>query len=606
MADIHPKLFATNKEIDKAKELIANGDILMVKAWEQIRKEAEETIISALPEGKLDDAGMRRTGVHRTAVLTPPLVMAWWLSGEEKYAKRAWEAFENLLTFEDWGVQTQPPYTDRHFLDTGVGAFVVALIYDGLYHYLNEEQKTKVMAAADKYVHIPAMAQYDGSARRTWQWNKAHHNWNGICNGGIIMSSLMFMKHDPERLSKLVAYAMADLPLYLKEFEPHGQSEEGLMYWHYGLMYTLPALDAVIRTLGTDFGYTNLPGLRKAGYFPLYLTGPVTSLSVGDDPVKTSRHNTFFWFSKHYNDPAMAKITYDLAIENGGSLKWFDMFYYDAELVAKGGTITPAPDHYVFGLELVTLRENWHDRNAIFAGIHGGANNANHGHLDAGTFDIQALGEVWAYGNLGRDDYTFPGYFSKTTLPGYKDEPHPQKEAGRWHFYRLRAEGKNCLVFNPTTRPDQEERAEAKFLHQHSSAHFATIALDLTSCYHRDVNFYVRSLSLDKKKKSVIISDFFDAKENALAWWSVHTKATIIIAPDGKTAYLRQNGKQVRVRLQTEGNYRFQILPATYLPGQDFPLTRNTENRGFRKLAVRFDDVKNMEIRVVFDNFITL
>ncbi|MBV5343400.1 hypothetical protein JZU68_07255, partial [bacterium] len=387
------------------------------------------------------------------------------------------DVFQNMSTWNDWGTMVEAPYTDRHFLDTGVSAFAAALVYDGLYNWMSVEQRNSVYHSTQKYLFTPVLAQYKNEAKRTWQWNKSSNNWNGICNGGVIMASLIMYEHNPQTLSWLISTATNDLPIFVREFEPDGQSEEGLMYWGYALMYTLPSFDAMQRCLGTTYGLAETPGMRKTGYFPLFSTGPVTSLNIGDDPLKNSRAKSFFWLAKHFNDASLAKLQYDLIVENGSEMPWFDFFYYNPDLVAKGKNVTIPLDNSVYGLEIMSMRENWTSKDALYVAIHGGYNSASHGHLDAGTFYIQALGEVWAYGDLGSDNYTYPGYFAKKTYPQYNDAVSEQKEAGRWHFYRLRTEGKNCLVFNPSNRPEQGELGTASVLKPQSTADYGYFVL---------------------------------------------------------------------------------------------------------------------------------
>ncbi len=596
----HPRQFATQADIDRVKSLIKSGDPLMLKAWEQMKKLADENLQKPFVTGELDDAKLRVKGTHANAVLLPPLVIAYWITGENNYAKRAFEVFENMAGWADWGTLIEPPYTDRHFLDTGIAAFDAALIYDGLYNWMSPEQRNFVFETTQKYLFIPSLAQYKNEAKRTWQWNKANNNWNGICNGNIAVAALCMYERNPETMGWLVATAANDMQIFIREFEPDGQSEEGLMYWGYGLMYTFPALDCLQRHLGTTFGLAETPGMRKTGYFPVYTTGTVTSINIGDDPLKTDKAKTFFWPAKHLQDPVLAKLQYDMVMEQNGDLPWFDFFYYDPELVKKGNNITVQPDNSVYGLELYSMRENWSDPNALYVSVHGGYNSASHGHLDAGSFYIQALGEVWAYGNLGRDDYTFPGYFSKKTYPEYSDSVYAQKEAGRWHFYRLRTEGKNCLVFNPSTRPEQDEKGTASVISQKSTPALSNYVFDLSDVYKRDVNSYERAVELNRKRKLIAVKDDFIAKTPSTVWWSMHTKAEIQVSKNGKSAVLLQNGKKMKMRVCGVKNARFQVLPATNLPGETFPLTKNSENTGFRKIAVKLENVTKAGLKVEF------
>ena len=78
------------------------------------------------------------------------------------------------------------------------------------------------------------------------------------------------------------------------------------------------------------------------------------------------------------------------------------------------------------------MRGSWTDRNTTYVAAKGGRADAHHGHLDLGTFVLDALGQRWAV-QLGADNYDLPGYF---------DEDH------RWSYYRCRTEGQNTLTVN--------------------------------------------------------------------------------------------------------------------------------------------------------------
>ena len=585
----HPRLFFNNNDITSVKNLLASGDELIKIGFSNYKKEATTILHQPLLTYYIDAAGLRVPSVHDFAKQLPALIMMYVLENDTACANRIIRQMELMNTYNDWGA-------NRHFLDAGIGGFDFAIAYDVLYNYLTAEQRKMFRSAVMKYVLIPGKEQLKNNA---W-WSNANHNWNGICNGGLIMAALALYEENADEMSEIIAMAVNKLPKYIRSFEPDGQSEEGLMYWGYGLMYTTITFESMQRVLGTSFGIDQFPGFKKTGWFPAYVSGPVTSLSIGDDPIKETRSRSFFWFAKNNTDTALALQQYELCKETS-TMSWMDMFYYDpAVLQANQGRKRIELNNYIRGIEVMSLRDGW-NKDAVFVSMHGGNNFANHGHLDAGSFDIQALGEVWAYGNLGRDDYTYPGYFSKTTLPTYTGIDSPQTVAGRWHFYRLRAEGKNCIVFNPSASPDQNEMGAAVFSNQQIGVNESSYTLDLTNCYSRDVTSYTRKILLNKSTSLITVQDEFLAKAAATVWWSMHTKAAITIRPDGKSALLQIKDKQMIATIKSPANAIFQVLDATYLPGESFPFTKNSTNSGFKKLVIKMQAIKSENIQVIFE-----
>jgi len=605
ISSTYPRLFGSTSEIQRIKNLYNAGDVLVKKTVDQIISEANNALTATIPVWGLDAANLRVSGVHTISKdFVPELIISYQITGDEKYAKRAWQVAKVLMTYQDWGVATTSPYRDRHFLDAGIGAFNAAMLYDGLYSWMNLQQRDSLYNATRKYIFIPAQAQYNGTASKTWNWNYSNNNWNGICNGGVLAACLTMFEQDKTLLGDIASRAINCFPNYINAFEPDGQSEEGLMYWSYGLMYTVTAFDIMQRTLGTTYGYSKTNGMKKTGYFPVYTSGPVATLNVGDDGVRNSRQNTIMWFSKHHNDSTLAKFSYDLFMENGQKMNWFDLFHYSPELVAKGKELNIGLDNYIRGIDLYSFVEKWKDRNAMYLAVHAGDNTANHGHLDAGSFYIQALGEYWAFGNLGSDSYTNPGYFdfgagNNDCNPSYTATNTAPTVSQSWHFYRKRAEGKNSVVYNPDNRADQNPTQEAVYKgYINSSDNVGCGAINMNMIYSRDVNSHTRGFKLDRNRRVITIQDNIAAKATKNIWWSMHTKAAINLSTDKRVATLTQNGKSMTFVLRSPETATFQTLQATYLESRTFPLTTNSSNADFRKLAVNLKDTKDVVIRI--------
>ena len=50
------------------------------------------------------------------------------------------------------------------------------------------------------------------------------------------------------------------------------------------------------------------------------------------------------------------------------------------------------------------MRTSWTDTNAIYVAMKGGSPSVNHGHMDVGSFIMEANGERWAM-DFGMQDY---------------------------------------------------------------------------------------------------------------------------------------------------------------------------------------------------------
>jgi hypothetical protein len=237
-------------------------------------------------------------------------------------------------------------------------------------------------------------------------------------------------------------------------------------------------------------------------------------------------------------------------------------------------------DKYFRYVEVVTMRSAWNDRNAIFVGFKAGDNKFNHSHLDIGTFVLDALGYRWAV-DLGADNYNLPGYFGRQ----------------RWSYYRLRAEGHNTLVINPSQEPDQDPSAVAKIVRFVSSPDKSFAIADLTTAYVRHAEKVLRGVMLDRKRRFVLVQDELALKQPGEIWWFMHTPAEVELSDDGKVVTLTQGDAQLRAVLLSPENARFSVMDARPLPTSPDPSGQNP-NKGVRKLAVNLREVKSATVSV--------
>jgi hypothetical protein len=592
----HPRIVADKSDFERLRRALAAKDSYVVSSVEALKEKGEAYLQDPLIPYELDAANLRLKAPHRRQDHIVVLSLLYQLTRNTIYADKVKEHLLHFAAFPDWN-------DGKHFLDTGIMSYVMALGYDWIYEQLTPGERVIIRDALVEKGIKPYLQRTENQPPF---WYQSPNNWNPICNGGVSLAAMAVMDESKTMRTmgvKVLTRALKAAPFYIREFEPDGQTVEGLMYWGYGLSNFIRWMETMKRSLGTDFGYTEQPGLRAAGEFPLAVSGPVCGISLGDDPVLAIRRNqTNYWFAKRYQHASLARYHRD-ELDFYQDFKWFDLLYYDPTLLQSAGSGSGLPlDRYIRDLEYISFRSSWKHDEALYVGVHGGDNRASHGHLDAGTFFVQGGGQIWAIGGLGSDDYTFPGYFNSKTLPGYWDAPEPITQAGRFHMYRLRAEGKNTLVFNPDVRPDQNPEGRATVERILTSPDDAIAILNLSGVYDRDARLVRRGVGLRQDRQVVVIQDEFQTKIPSMVWWSMHTLASAELLQNGRVAVLKQGGKKLWVEIQAPSNAVFARMDSTYLPGQSFPLSLNSPNvvEGFaiQKLTIALHDVTEQTLIV--------
>ncbi|MCX7621393.1 MAG: heparinase II/III-family protein, partial [Acidimicrobiales bacterium] len=246
-------------------------------------------------------------------------------------------------------------------------------------------------------------------------------------------------------------------------------------------------------------------------------------------------------------------------------------------------------DRLFAGIDVVSLRGDWSGA-ASWVGFKGGDAGYNHNQLDLGSFVFEAEGERWAL-DLGKDDYNLPGYFQ--SWPG----------GARWAYYRNRAEGHNTLVIDPDACEDQDARALATITRFQSSSTDAFAIADLTNAYRgRSVR---RGVWL-KNRTTLVVQDEIAAdptdaaRGGADVWWFMHTRASIDVSSDGRSALLTQDGQLIRARVVAPVGARFSVWEATPLPTSPHPELQGS-NSGVRKLTLHLSLTEPTTIVVVLE-----
>ncbi len=515
---------------------------------------------------------------------------AWQISGEKKYAERAWEELSNVCSYTDW--------CTGHFLATAEMALAVSIGYDWFFDYLNEEQKALLCEKTWEYAIEPALSK--NYLKNWFTWSK--NNWNSICYSGIGIACMTFFSYAPEKASAFLEMCYKNMPIAFENFTPDGVYAEGPGYCQSGMNAIVYFTETSKNCFGTDFGMSEIDGFSQLGSFPVYVTSPVGVFNFGDNKDRFCYSPALHWYAAEYKKPLLSSYqcdsipgvfspdTSDNTEKNGSgkecalSLLWYNREYVPESCDFSDEPLAVCLDSDI-GQTFAVFRSAYQDKNAVYAAIKGGYNYINHGDLDIGTFVFDAMGERWAE-ELGPGDYDAPGYFMN--LPA----------GGRWKIYSKRAEGQNTLVINPElTLDDQYVFAQSEFTYFKSNENGGKAVLDMSDAYRMSLAKSVsREFELYNNRTSLRISDTVECRIKSDIYWFMHTKADIEISEDGKTAVLLINGKKMMATLHDDG--KFTVNELVSLKSESI---YNGEIESIRKLTVSINDTNSAKITVTFE-----
>ena len=563
----HPRLLASEARFAEIRKQI-KSDRTTREWYEKLHQQGDNFLQEELPAYRLLDG--KRLFRHNKALLRriTTFALLYKLKNEPVYLDRVWQELKVINKFDDWN--------PSNFLDTARITYIFALSYDWLYADWNREQRETIRLAILNKGLKPAFAAYQEDK---W-WIDAKQNWNQVCNGGVGVGALAIVDEYPEISSKILNSALKGISSAMENYAPDGAWNEGTHYWNFGSRFNVLFLAALNTALNTDFNLSDAPGFSETGLFPIYMNSSSRlTFNFSDGKEGVIKAPQLLWLSNRFEKKAYADYQRKMA-----SPEPLDIIWYQPD--QKGIDLQKLPlDKYFRGAEVVSMRSEWGNPEGIFVGFKAGDNNSSHSNLDLGTFVIDALGVRWAE-ELGYDDYNLPGYFDK-------------KEQ-RWTYYRMRAEGQNTLIVNPSEAPDQNPLAKAKIIKFDSKPMNSYAVADLTSAYYPQVKHLERSISLDRQAKQVIIKDEIEAKTPVDVWWFMHTKAQIKIDKDGYSAVLQRDNARLQVRLlNSRSSYKFVMMNAEPLASSPDPEAQD-RNEGISKLAIHVTKAKKETIELLF------
>ena len=548
----HPRLLAANQDFARIRRA------QYLKGWRRKLRDRADALLAEPPARyeKLD--GMCILPVSRRVldrVLT--LAMVYRLTAEPAYQARLWLELQMAANYPDWN----PP----HFLDTAELMHAFAVAYDWLFAAWSPAQRAILKTALVEQGLKPARLCYRGEENVPFDpWIKRTTNWNQVCNAGSALAALAIADEEPALAAEILAGALQSLPIAMAQFAPDGAFVEGPAYWGYATFYNVMLLAGLESALGTDLGLAQTPGFAATGAYPIQMTGPLDrTFNYADSGDASIPAPQLLWLANRFRQPDFTTYQRAHAQPHAYDLLWFRP--------AKPHRL--ARDAYFHKSETVALRGH----NGLYLGFKAGDNQVAHSHLDLGSFVLDALGQRWAV-DLGADNYSLPAYFGEH----------------RWSYYRMRAEGHNTLVLKPGPEPGQFPTAATSINRFHSQTNRAFAIADLSAAYGQNVQRGIALLN----RRQVLVQDEIRCQQPVDLWWFLHTSAKIEICADGTAARLRQGGAQLWARILTPPAARFEVLPATPLPGSPNPAGQ-AANEHVRKLTIHVPAIQDCRLAVL-------
>jgi len=185
------------------------------------------------------------------------------------------------------------------------------------------------------------------------------------------------------------------------------------------------------------------------------------------------------------------------------------------------------------------MRTSWTDPEAIYIGFKGGSPSVNHGHMDIGSFVMDAEGERWAM------DFGSQNYNSLETA-GVNLWSMAQNSQ-RWEVLRY-----NNRVHNTLTVNNQLQSVEgyAPITGYSDNEGMLNAVIDMTSVYMGHLNKALRGIAIVDNQYVMIRDEVESPSAETTVRWNLLTSASVNITGIN-TAELIKNGKKLILKVQS-------------------------------------------------------
>ncbi len=496
---------------------------------------------------------------------------AWRLSADPKFLAAARREMLAAAGFSDWN--------PSHFLDVAEMTAALSVGYDWLYEALDADTRSVIRTAIVQHGLRPALEEN----AHTWFY-ASRHNWNQVCLGGLTLGALAIAEDEPELAREILARARRHIFNGLSAYAPDGVYPEGPRYWSYGTGYQVLLIEAVRTALGMDWDMPKAEGFLVSADFIIHATGPTGLLfSFADSRPEARLLPILLWFARERKSPHGAQdILGQWRATKGVNFimgrEWASVLalVWWPEIDQSEG---PPPSGFWYGRganPVAFWRSGWNDPNAVYFAIKGGGANVNHGHMDGGSFVMDAGGVRWAE-DLGAQDYH--------SLEQQGVNLWDRTQTGqRWEVFRLNNHSHNTLTIEGSLhRAD----ALAVFLRADESG----AEIDLSPIFCERAERVTRTVHW-RGLEGVELHDYLEGMRPGVdVRWALVTSAAASV--EEGSIQLSKGGKRLAIVFEAG-----RVSPAVV--SIEKPGGFNAENPGYRRVELHSaaDATGRAEIRV--------
>ena len=334
----------------------------------------------------------------------------------------------------------------------------------------------------------------------------------------------------------------------MEDYLPDGVYPEGYGYWGYGTSFNIMFLSAMEKVFGKEYGLTINKGFFRTAEYLENMTGPTGNpFNYSDAGSGGGMHPAMFWFGNRLNDPSLLWSEKNQMINRDPpNDRLLPAVMIWSEGITMDRITVPARTIWIGQGKnpIALMRTSWTDPNAIYVAMKGGSPSVNHGHMDIGSFIMEAKGVRWAM-DLGMQDY------NSLETAGV-DLWNMKQNSQRWEVFRYNNLAHNTLTINNQL---QTVNGYAQVISWSDSPSMMNAVMDITSVYKGVLQKCLRGIAVADKQYVMVRDEIKTINSETVIRWNLVTSANVNITGNN-TAVLTKNGKTLTINVREPASVR--------------------------------------------------